>query len=241
MLEQTRGIFLKQTKYSDSQIIAEIFTEKFGKQAFILRHSSKSKTLPKKNILQPLFLLDLQVYYKQNREIQRIKEISHNPVLSDLPFNISKTSIAIFVSEILYKVIKEEEENSHLFEFLYNSILLLDNIESGIGNYHIIFLYELCKFLGFYPKNNFSSEKKFFNLIEGKFYSIQADSRYYLDEETSKLISILHSKGFSNIENFSFSKNQKKTILDSIIEYYKFHIPNMGKIKSLEILQEIFS
>ena len=241
MLEKTRAIFLKQTKFSDSQVIADVFTEKFGKQTFIIRHSTKNKTLPKKNILQALFLLDMQIYYKQNRNIQKVKEISHNPILSDLPFNISKSSIAIFIAEILSKVIKEEEENHDLFIFLHNSILLLDSLDSGISNFHIIFLYELSKYLGFYPKNNFSKDKVYFNLLEGKFRTIKTDNIYFLDKEESKIMSFLHSKGFSNIDKFSFSKKQRDIALNTIIKYYQLHLPEMGKLKSFEILHEIFS
>ena len=241
MLEKTRAIFLKQTKFSDSQIIAEIYTEKFGKQAFIIRHSKKNKNLAQKNILQALFLLEMQVYYKQKRNVQKVKEVNHKPVLSDLPFNFGKSSIAIFIAEILHKVIKEEEENRDLFNFLHNSIQLLDNLETGIGNFHILFLYELSKYLGFYPKNNFSNYKLFFNLLEGKFYSIKTDNNTFLDKETSKIISFLHSKGFSNINKFGFTKKERNTVLNAILQYYHFQLPEMGKIKSLEILQEVFS
>ena len=241
MLEKTRAIFLKQTKFSDSQVIAEIYTEKFGKQAFIIRHSKKNKNLPQKNILQALFLLEMQIYFKEKRNVQKVKEINHKPILSDLPFNFSKSSIAIFIAEILHKVIKEEEENSDLFNFLHNSILLLDNLDTGIGNFHIIFLYELSKYLGFYPTNNYSNEKLYFNLFEGKFYYTKTSNDTFLDEETSKIISFLHSKGFSNINNFSFSKQQRNLVLNAILKYYQFQLPEMGKIKSLEILQEIFS
>jgi len=241
MLEKTKAIFLKQTKFSDSQVIAEIYTEKFGKQAFIIRHSKKNKSLPQKNILQALFLLEMQVYYKQKRNVQKVKEINHKPILTDLPFNFSKSSIAIFIAEILHKVIKEEEANIDLFNYLYSSIQLLDSLEHRIANFHIIFLYELSKYLGFYPENNYSKNKLFFNLFEGKFYDIKTDNNVFLDEETSKIISFLHSKGFSSINNFSFSKKQKSSILNAILKYYHFQLPEMGKIKSLEILQEVFS
>jgi len=118
---------------------------------------------------------------------------------------------------------------------------LLDNLENGIGNYHIIFLYELSKYLGFYPENNYSNQNKYFSLFEGRFYNIKIDNNIFLDEQTSKIISFMHSKGFSTINDFNFSKIQRNLFLKALIKYYHFQLPEMGKIKSLEILQEVFS
>ena len=169
MEEKTRGIVLQQIKYSDSQVIAQIYTEHFGRQSFIFRKTKSKKSGISLNILQPLFLLDINARFKESRQIQRANEINNNPHFKDIPFNVVKSSIAIFLSEVLSKVLIEEEANLPLFEFLHHSILLLDEIEDGLANFHILFLFELSKYLGFYPDMNSPTNEKYFNIAEGSY------------------------------------------------------------------------
>jgi len=71
MEEKTRGIVLQQIKYSDSQVIAQVYTEHFGRQSFIFRKPKTKKSAISLNILQPLFLLDINARFKESRQIQR--------------------------------------------------------------------------------------------------------------------------------------------------------------------------
>jgi len=154
--------------------------------------------------LQPLFLLDINASFKESRQIQRAKEINNNPHFTNIPFNVVKSSIAIFLAEILSKVLIEEEANLPLFDFLHHSILLLDEIEEGLANFHIFFLYELSKYLGFYPETNNSGQQKYFNIAEGG-YSVRSGTfKFVLNEGDSNIFAMIQNRGFHQINEINF-------------------------------------
>ena len=130
MLSQTKGILLHNVKYGENSIIATIYTEKFGRQAYIVNSAKGKKAKNKASMLQPLYLLDMVVYQKQSREVQRIKEFKTYETFHSIPFNIKKSTQVIFIAEILYKLLREEESSPELFHFCENAIKYLDLFET---------------------------------------------------------------------------------------------------------------
>ena len=241
MLEKTRGIFLYQIKYSDSASIAHIYTEHSGRIAVFIRRSKNKKTSSKKNTLQPLFLIDIQLNIKKNREIQNVNEFNIAPVQISIPFNIAKRSIVFFLAEILSKVLKEEEANPGLFSFLYNSIELLDHLEAGFSNFHLVFLFELTRYLGFYPSDNYSEINCYFNLREGCFMDKPDAPEITLDKLLSSALNYLKIKSFALLNEIHLNRHDRQKLIEVLLKYYNYHMPGMGQIKSLEILNEIYN
>jgi len=238
---KTRGIVLQQVKYSDSQIIAQIYTENFGRKSFIFRKTRTKKSANSLNIIQPLFLLDINARFKESRQVQRAIEINNNPHFTEIPFNIVKSTMAIFLAEVLSKVLIEEEANLPLFNYLHHSILLLDEIEDGLANFHIIFLYELSKYLGFYPESDISQNQKYFNIAEGGYSSWSQNMKFILNEEDSRLFASLANKGFNQIDELKLSRKQRQRLISVLLKYYRYHLPEMGALKSFEILKQVFA
>jgi DNA repair protein RecO (recombination protein O) len=164
VLEKTRGIFLHAVKYSETSLIATIYTESYGRQSFIINGMHSKNSSVKASAFQPLYLLDLELYYKAGRDIQRLKNARIANPYSTIPFDIRKSSQVFFLSEILYKCLREEEPNTELFNFLYHSLSFLDLTDSGISNFHIWFLFKLTKFLGFSPSQENSQISNFFDM-----------------------------------------------------------------------------
>jgi len=240
MHEQTRAIVLHKIKYTDHSSIVHFYTEKFGRIAAMVRHSTSKKSVSKKSILQPLFLLNLNISYKQNRDIQQCGEMNNFPFFNNIPFNIIKSSISLFLAEMLTRVLKEEETNPPLFEFLFNSFQLFDETATGASNFHLVFLYELSKFLGFYPDNNFSEHNRFFSLRDGFYTSIGESEDVSLNEELSTQIYNISINGFRGLEHIKLSGNQRTKLLSALIKFYQYHLPEIGKIKSLDVLNKVF-
>ena len=240
MFEHTRAIVLSNLKYSDNSSIAHFYAEKYGRLSVMIRHSKSKRSVSKKSILQPLFLLNLDIQYKQNREIQQCKEMANSPVFHDIPFNIVKSSIVQFLAEFLTKVLKEEETNPSLFEFLHNSIQLFDQITIGAANFHLVFLYELSKFLGFYPDNNYNQQNSHFNLRDGYYSRFMESNEISLDKDSSLQLNTIANSGFGSINKIELSRNQRTKLLVALINYYKFHLPEVGRIKSLDVLNQVF-
>ncbi len=240
MFEKSRAIVLYTIKYTDSSSIAHFYTEKFGRLSVMVRHSKSKKSVSKKSILQPLFLLNVNLQHKQNREVQQCKELVNTPVFQDIPFNIIKSSIALFLAEFLSKVLKEEETNPALFEFLSSSIQLFDQSSTGLANFHIVFLYELSKFLGFYPDNNFSATNCYFNLRDGYYSKFKESDELSLSKSLSEQLSLVSKAGFQLMDNIKLSRTERTALLKALMSYYRYHLPEIGKVKSLEVLNQVF-
>ena len=240
MIQKTRGIVLHFIKYSETSVIATIYTEKFGRQSFLIKGVRGKKSNIKANILQPLYLLEMEVYNKPNRDLQSIKEVRNAFVFSSIPHDIRKSSISLFIAEILYKTIREQEANAGLFDFLYHNIQLLDLKTEGIPNFHLYFLLQLSKYLGFYPTNNYSLDKTYFDLQNGYFVASKPVHSYYVNPETSQNLSKILLFSDNQHAEVTLSYNQRITLLDKIVDYYYLHIEGLTNIKSLAILKEVF-
>lgn len=240
MLHKTRGIVLNHIKYSETSIIVTIYTEMFGRQAYIINGVRGKKSKIKANLFQPLFLLDMEVYHKPKRDLQRAKEIQNASIFSTIPYDLKKSTIAIFIAEILYKTIQEHEPNADLFNYLFNSIQLLDFKEKGIANFHIYFLLHLTKYLGFFPDNNYSEKYSYFDLKAGNFVQIKPMHFSFLDKEPSAFLNQMLTFSDNQHENLHIHYKERIQILEKVLEYYALHNEGLSSVKSLEILKEVF-
>ncbi len=222
MLHKTRGIVFRFTKYGDSSIIVTIFTELFGIQTYIV-NGVRSKTAKGKIALyQPLTLLDLVVYYKENASIKRIKEVKCLHQYQTLSTDIRKTSLAMFINEMLNKAVKDESHAREIFEFLLNALILLDHQETALENFHLIFLIKLSRFLGF-----------------GVHQSEEILGVRMLDRDEEEILKILLTADFT--ESISLTNAQRRNLLEAILRFYTIHIESLGEIKSIQVLKEVMN
>ncbi len=240
MLFQTRGILFHKTKYSESSIIAKIYTEKFGLKSYLIRGVRKSKAKFKANLFQSLSVLDLVVYNKEKSDIQYIKEVSQDKQYQNIPFEVIKSSIAIFINEILYKSIREEEANPELFAFIYNALIHLDKTEEP-ANFHIFFMLNLTKFLGFYPKNNYSESTKSFNLEEGEFQAVELHNDLLILSPLSGKFSRMIGLSVDKHGELKLTGPERKVLIGKLIRYYELHLPGFKNVRSHQILHEVLT
>ncbi|MEA3461516.1 MAG: DNA repair protein RecO [Bacteroidota bacterium] len=240
MIQKTRGIVLHTTKYGESSLVTHCYTEQAGRQTFMVKGVRKSKKQNRANLFQPLFILDFEVYHKDNREIQLVKEVTRAIPLNSIPFDITKSTQAIFMAEVLYRVVKEEESNPMLASFLISTIQYLDTMEDASPDFHIIFMFQLSRHLGFYPQNNYGEERIFFNLVSGQFKTQFGDPEIYLDQGVSELWNRYMLTDIQSVKEEGFNGTQRKNILDNLVRFFKLHVTGMGDIRSLEILHAFF-
>jgi DNA repair protein RecO (recombination protein O) len=241
MIHKTRGIVLHYIKYGENSIIVYIYTEEFGRQAYIINGVRKKNSRHKLNLFRPFSILDLDVYIKSKRGLQRIKDARHCTHLLSIPFDHHKTAITIFLAEILYKVLKEEAPDKPLFAFLINSIKEFDLTEEKFNNFHLGFLIMLTKYLGFAPGDNYSDISRFFSLRSGTFTSIPMNQNDYLDEELSGIFNEMLQRNYSEIFSMPITYQQRKALLHAIFKFYQIHIHSLQDFKSYDVVREIFA
>lgn len=241
MLHKTRGIVLKTTLYSESSVIAQIFTEKFGIQSYMINGVKKPRAKISMNMLQPLHMVDMVVYHKTNIGIQRLTELRPSPVFSTIPYDIIKSTMVIFLNEVLYKSIRQQMADEHLFEFIYNAICWFDESSTANVNFHLAFLLKLSRFLGFAPSTLTKSDESYFDLQEGEFKSRTPVHPYFLDKSDAALFISLFVSPFEKIHEIKLENKTRRAILDKILIYYTLHTASFGDIRSHQVLEEVLS
>jgi DNA repair protein RecO (recombination protein O) len=241
MLHKTRGIVFKTTNYGESSIIAQVFTEKFGLQSYIINGAKKPKAKISQNMLQPLHLLDMVVYHKSAGNVQRIAELKNAPPLQTIPYDVIKSCIAIFLNEVLYKSIKQQTADENLFDFVFSAIEWLDYQTVAVANFHLLFLIRLTRYLGFYPDRYQINDADYFDMKNGTFSKYKPDSVLYLSPPHTQNFNLLLNCGFDNIGEIKFSNDERRYLLGKLIDYYSLHIEGFGNIRSQEILEEVLS
>ena len=240
MIRKVRGIVLHTTRYGESSLVVHCYTEQYGRQAYMVKGVRKSRKQNRSNLFQPLFILDFEIYHKESREIQLVKEVSRAMPLNSLPFDVVKSAQAIFMAEVIYRVVREQESNPMLAHFLLSSIQYLDALEEASPDFHILFLFQLSRHLGFYPQNNFDEGHIFFDLSGGLFISHFKDPDLHLDENSSELWHRYMLSEYQSVKDADFNGLQRKQVLDMLVRFYKLHVAGMGEIRSLEVLHSYF-
>jgi len=240
MLEKTRGIVLHQIKYTDAGIVTQIYTQKFGRQSFLIKGMRKRKTGKHNILFQPMFILELELYYKARREMQIIKEFSVSFTPYDIYSNIKKSCVAIFLGEVLTSVLREESPHDELFDYIEESIIYFEKCKEGFANFHIAFLAGLSSFLGFEPDPRLDKENAYFDMVNGIFVPIPPVHGNYANEEITNILAKFFVASYDSIHNISLTGKMRNDVLETLVRFYSLHLPGLKKIKSLDVLKEVF-
>lgn len=239
MQTKTHGIVLKSTKFSETSIVAHVYTLDYGMLGFMIRGARSSKAKIRANLFQPLYLLDIVMYYNDPNKLQKIKEVRGNPPLHHIPFDIGKTSIGFFMAEVLYKTLYDEGPNYDLYDFLKNTIQKLDREITYYANFPVFFLVVLTAYLGFYPRNNYSASNPHFNLKEGYFTNRPMMEEESIEQECSSYLSQILESGFDNLETINIPEEQRLQLLNKFLDYYRFHMGGFGQLNAYQVLRDV--
>jgi DNA repair protein RecO (recombination protein O) len=240
MLHTTRGIVFQTFSYTDTSVIAKIYTELFGLQSYLVSGAHSKRSGTKANLLQPLTLLECVVYKKEKKQLQRIKEIKCEHPFVSIPYDISKSAIALFLDELLYRSIREEQPDQALFEFIHSSLCMLDLRTESCANVHLYFMVQLSRYLGFYPAGNFSEEEAFFDLQEGLFKDSEPVHPLFLVPAQGRMLHALMNCTYGNLAALRITHLERKQLLEKLILYYELHLEALKGIRSHKVLEEIF-
>ena len=186
-------------------------------------------------------MLEMEVDHRQGRELQRARELKIRYPYQSVPYDIIKSTQAIFLAEILYKVLREEESRIELFQFLSHSFQIFDLMYEGAADFHLVFLIQLSRYMGFAPTNNYSEERSFFDMVSGTYVENRPPHLYFLMPEESRIFSKASNVSYEEINNIALSSIQRNRILSKIIEYFSLHLGIRLEVKSLRVLHELFS
>ena len=241
MLYSTRGIIFHTVPYSDNRVIAKIYTRDFGLLSFIVSVSRTKSGKIKSPLLQPLTQVDLRIEKKEKSHLHSVREISLAIPYTHLHTDIVKTTIALFTAELLYRSVREEEHNDAMFTYISSSLLALDVAHEGVANFHLVFMMQLTRFLGFNPQENDAGPNSVFDLTNGVFVANTPNHFNFLDPVESRLFEEIFHADFQHMHELRLNGEKRRIALNALLRYYEAHIPGLQKIVSHEILQGIIS
>lgn len=227
MLKKTKGIVLSTIRYKETSIIVKVFTRELGLKSYLVNGVRMQGNKSKIALYQPLTLLDMVVYHKENTGLNRVSEVRLYRANQLIPFDFSRTGIALFMTEVTSKSIYENYQNESLFDFLENSVIQLDSKETKLGQFPLVFLVEKAKFLGFAPEEaiGFLSESR------SQPFSPTEFSR------AEEYLGLLMQGSYT--ASAVIDKKLRKKLLDHLLAFYTQHLDNPGNWKSLSILRQI--
>lgn len=238
MQVSTKAVVISKLRYNDSDLIVKCYTALFGIKSYLLKNALKSrKGKFKPAYFQPLTILHLEAEHKQNRSLHFLRDIKIQNNFQSIHTSIIKSTIAMFISEVLTIVLKEEEENLPLFDFIETALIWFNENKTD-GNFHYMFLVEITKYLGFYPDIS-QSHLEYFNLEDGKFYDHEF-GKYFIKGGHLISFKLLLGMKFDTEKSALFKPKQKLEFLNMIMLYFKIHLDGFYQPKSITILNQVF-
>jgi len=234
MLLSTVGIVLYHTDYSETSLIVKAFTEQYGLRSFIVKGVRKKGSRIKRNIFGPLSMVDLISYGKENSGLHLVKEASCHRQFPGIAGNIGKSSILLFMNELLYRSVHGEMQDKQLFTFIVESLIHLEQAEKDISCIPLLFSIKLTAFLGCRPQNNYSALNEIFDMQEGQFVSSAPQHHHFLrvplSEKFHDLLSLIDT-GHVRLDYLT-----RSSLVEKMMEYYRLHLPAFGEMKSHQVL-----
>lgn len=239
MLIKTRGIVLSYLKYRETSIIARVYTERLGVQSYVVNSVRKAKPPGRIALFQPFTLLELVAYVaKGSGGLTRLSEFRCAEPFSTLPYEVQKSSVVLFLSEVVGRAVREEEENEPLFQFLHDSILAFDQETTGTENFALVFLLRLATYLGFgISTGGELTDQVIMAGHAATSRGVAGPPTLRLHEFDGYLNELLHDPATSTIPN----GRVRHELLNVLIRYYQLHIEQMGEIRSLDILSQVLN
>ena len=239
MLVKTKAILLHHVRYSDNSLIAHFFTHEYGRLSVMVRGISSKKGGVRFSYFQPLGIFNTEIYHHDNRELHNLKEMSLAYIPKRIPGNIRYSSIALFISELLYNVIREEDTNRMLYEFIESSVITLDEMNEGIINFHLWFLVALTDYAGIGPTHT-SMGDYYFDMLTGQFTPGQPMHPDFLEAADAEVLNRLIQMPAEEIVSLHLTGEQRTYLLERLLKYYNLHLPGIRQMRSLQVLRDIF-
>ncbi len=231
-----KAIVLHTLKYSDRRNIVQLFTRKHGKVACMAGRPDGKRGGNSAMVFSPLALVEAEITYSHKRQVQQASNLSLESSFTNIWFEPLRNSIAMFLSEIVSNCLHESNPDEALYDYLFHAIQVLDVLDAkGAALFHLKFLCDFSRFLGFEIENNFKGDTPYFDAVLGRFNHCKTVA----DEYVSKLISILLQSSLSDLQNITVDAVLRTNTIDVLLDYYKRHHPEFRTPRSLEIFREI--
>ncbi|MDQ3101277.1 MAG: DNA repair protein RecO [Bacteroidota bacterium] len=237
MLHTTRAIVLRTIRHGDSSVILKAFTQRSGLRSFVVRTGAKKGI--RMAMLEPLNRLEMVVTENAERDLNNVREIRVLRPYTRIPYDPIRGTVALFIQEVLYKVLREESADDDLYLFVEEALEVMDQQED-IRHFPIQFLLQLSGHLGFLPEPPAQSEDRF-DLKEGYFMTGDAPHGHTMGPPLSFALARLLTVDRFSPPPIPLPLEQRRQLLDHLLLYYRLHIEGLGELRSPAVLHQVLS
>ena len=217
MVKDTELIVLHTTKFGENSLVVHTLSREYGRRSFLIRGVGKTSGM---SLFLPLTLLEADVVESSKSTLYTAKNLVARHPLMGIRNSVYKNSITMFMSEVLFRIVREGAYEQGLYEWCEKNILLLDAMQEDFSNFHIRFLLELTIALGFSP--------------EAKDLLPFVGDHYAVVERFMKL-------PFADSMLIPLTGPVRNEIAEEILRYIEFHTESAVNINSLKVLRELFA
>ncbi len=215
MVTNSELIVLHTTKFGEKSLVVHTLSKEYGRRSFLIRNAGKSTSL-----FLPLNIIEAEIVESSKSTLYTAKAAGARYPLMGIRNNMFKNSMTMFMSEVLYRVVRDGVMEPGLYEWAEKSILLLDAIATDFSNFHIRFLLELSVALGFSPSSN--------DLVPfvGDHYPV---------------VERFMTESFAESMLIPLNGHTRNEIAEEILRYIEFHTESSLNVNSLRVLRELFA
>ena len=236
---KARGVVLGTLKYGEKGVIVHMLTDVYGRQSYMIQGVRPTAKGSKMALLQPMFAVEFEGLTSSKMDLHRLKDLVPGMVLQSTPFDVRKSTMALFMAEVLYRLVKESEPGSELFDFVWASVAALDALEEGIANFHLWFLAYLSRPLGFSPDNEYS-DGAWLDIRDGHFTPHALIPSAALTPENARILHDMLECDVRYLAEIGLNRVERASFLEAMLKYYSFHLDSINAVESLRIMREVF-
>ena len=215
MKSKAELIILNHTKFGENSIVLHTLSSEYGRRGFLVKVSPRTAMA----LFLPLNILEAEVTENPKSSLWFARNfVSVNP-LNGIRSTIHKNTMTLFMSEVLYRVVKDQTNEDGLADWLKGQILTLDALQSDFANFHLLFLLNLCAALGFDPD--------------------LAGLAPFADKKLIHIEALLKTP-FAEALLLPLSGADRNAIAESILKYIEYHTESAVNVRSLAVLREIY-
>jgi DNA repair protein RecO (recombination protein O) len=239
MFFSTDAIVLQLYRYKDRNAIIKIYSRHSGLISCWVSSLRGKTSATKAGLLQPFSLISVVVSHKDAHNLHKLKEAQLGKPTNGITGSMEKSAVALFLAELVVHLVKEASPDDFLFDFMENSILLLDKTNERCSAFHLSFMLKMMEHSGLFPKGGFSVSTPYLDLEEGSFCTKIPLHPHFLEPAESEIFSRLGSLPLEMFHSITIPSSCRKKLLYGILNYFTIH-SGMTQLKSHLVFEEVF-
>lgn len=229
---------LSITKFGERQLVAHLLTPSRSRVGYVV---SLGRGAEARRLFAPLSLIEFTGIYGRG-DLGKMREVVAAPALYNIGYDPIKCTLALFVSELLYRVVRTEGEvEQSLYDFVRQAIITLDGAEDRqmVANFHLWFMVRLAGALGYAPRDNWG-QGVWFDIKAGEFVRDRPLHALCMEPECAGLLARLMASD-GDTATWGLSGGLRREFLSAMTDYYAWHTEAIYSVRSLSILSEVFA